>query len=80
MHQLQQEIDDFTSFVKTHLSAGAATSLDELYDRWREDHPAAEDALAVQASLRDMERGETGRPFEEFAADFCKRNGIADDP
>ena len=73
MHQLQQDIADFTSFVKAHMAEGAV-SLDELYDRWREVHPAAEDALAVQASLQDMERGETGRPFEEFAADFRKRN------
>lgn len=78
MHQLQQEIEDFTSFVKAHLSEGAATSLDELYDRWREVHPAMEDALAVQASLRDMEGGESGRPFGEFVADFSRRNKMSD--
>jgi hypothetical protein len=72
MQQLQQDIADFTSFVNAH--SGESTSLDELYDRWREVYPAAEDGLAVQASLRDMERGETGRSFEEFAADFHKRN------
>jgi hypothetical protein len=32
--------------------------------------------LAVRASLRDMDRGETGMPLEQFAAEFRKRNGI----
>jgi hypothetical protein len=34
------------------------------------------DVLAVAASLRDMETGETGRPFDEFSDEFCRRNGI----
>ena len=79
MHRLQEEIENFASYAKELLSASTAVSLDELYDRWREVHPAAEDALAVRASLRDMESGETGRPFAEFAADFAKRNNITDD-
>ena len=79
MHRLQEEIEDFTSFAKKHSSARSDASLDELYDRWRETHPAAEDTLAVRASLRDMEGGERGRPFEQFAADFAKRNNITDD-
>lgn len=79
MPQLQKDIEDFTSFAKNQLSKGATFSIDELYDRWREGHPAAEDALAVQASLRDMDSGETGRPFDEFASDFSKRNNITDD-
>jgi len=79
MPQLEKDIQDFTSFAKKQLSMGATFSIDELYDRWREGHPAAEDALAVQASLRDMDSGETGRPFDEFASDFAKRNKITDD-
>jgi hypothetical protein len=31
---------------------------------------------AVLASLRDMERGEIGQPIDEFAIEFCERNGI----
>ena len=79
MHRLQAEIQEFTSFAIEHLSTGDVNSLDELYDRWREVHPAAEDALAVKASLRDMDNGETGRPFNEFASEFSKRNNITDD-
>jgi len=72
MPQLEKDIEDFTSFAKKQLSKGATFSIDELYDRWREGHPAAEDALAVQASLRDMDSGETGRTFDEFTSDFAK--------
>jgi hypothetical protein len=42
------------------------------------DEPSAdtkpEDVLAIQASLRDMERGETGQDFEEFLREFRRRN------
>jgi len=79
MPQLEKDIEDFTCFAKKQLSKGAAFSIDELYDRWREGHPAAEDALAVQASLRDMDSGEIGRPFDEFASDFARQNKITDD-
>ena len=79
MPQLEKEIDEFTSFAKKQILEGTTFSIDELYDRWREGHPAAEDALAVQASLRDMENGETGRVFDEFASGFVRRNNITDD-
>jgi hypothetical protein len=79
MPQLEKDIEDFTAFAKKELSKGVTFSIDEFYDRWREGHPVAEDALAVQASLRDMEKGEIGRPFDEFASDFAKRNNITDD-
>jgi hypothetical protein len=80
LHRLREEIEDFHSFAKERLSEGAIVSLDELYERWRECNPVAQDAIAIQASLRDMENGETGRTFKEFAADFANHNRIADCP
>lgn len=35
-----------------------------------------EDWLATRASLRDIEEGETGRPFDEFTKEFRRRNNI----
>ena len=32
--------------------------------------------FAIRASLRDIEQGEIGRPFEEFVAEFHQRNNI----
>ena len=76
MASLEQELDAFAQFVKQKLELGEGDSLDDLYDQWRECNPAAEDALAVKASLRDMDNGQTGRPFDVFAKEFGERNGI----
>ncbi len=37
-----------------------------------------QDVLAIAASIRDMERGLSGRPYDEFAKDFRLRNKITD--
>lgn len=76
MATTEQEIDGFAEFAKAQLGLEKDLSLDDLLDQWRLQHPPTEDAVAVKASLRDMDRGETGRPFERFAADFRKRNSI----
>jgi hypothetical protein len=79
MATTEQNIDNFAQFAKELLgNGGAELSIDELYDRWRQSESSAEDAHAIQASLRDMENGETGQPYEEFADEFRKRNGIPD--
>lgn len=73
----EHEIDSFSEFAKSQLSTrGSDVSLDELFDEWRIVNPPPDDALAIKASLRDMERGETGRPFEEFADEIRKQNHL----
>jgi len=77
MASIQRELDSFTRFARQRIeAAGGAVSMDDLYDQWREGHSASEDASAVLAALRDMERGEKGRDFSAFVDDFSKRNGI----
>lgn len=79
MSSIQQELESFTRFASARIADGkAASSIDDLYDQWRDEHASAEDALAVAASLRDMARGETGREFSEFASEFRQRNQIAE--
>ena len=74
-------IDNFAQFAREQVhQRGEGLPIDELFDEWRVLHPPAEDWLAIQASLRDMERGETGRPFEEFAAEFRQRNDLRESP
>ena len=48
------------------LAAGLAQPLSEAFD----DVCRADDWLAIRASLRATEQGETGRPFDEFAAEL----------
>ena len=79
MSTIQQELESFTRFAEQKIrSVGADVSIDELYDQWREGHSTPDDAAAITASLRDMENGERGREFADFADDFSKRNGISE--
>lgn len=83
MKATEELIESFRSFALQRLERGdAELSIDELYDCWRRENTdqeqVREDLLAVQASLRDMERGERGRPFDEFASEFRTRRHIPD--
>jgi hypothetical protein len=76
-----QELQSFYQFAEERLGKGACQqTLDDLYGEWRAGNPMPDEldsnVLAVQAALRDLDRGETGRPIEEFAAEFRQRNGI----
>lgn len=74
-------IESFSEFAKAKVDqAGNDLSIDDLYDEWRTQHPPADDLLAIKASLRDMENGDTGRAFDDFAAEFRHGNGIRETP
>lgn len=78
MLTVEQEIDSFVQFAKSQIEqSDQGLSIEELFDHWRLSHPPSEDALAIKASIRDMERGETGRPFGQFADEFRSRNGLS---
>ncbi len=82
MKVTKQQIENFRSFALKQMGDGGCEStIDELYDRWRLEFPSddelQEDVLALKASLRDIEAGETGRPLEEFSREFKARHDIA---
>ena len=71
----EEELESFTRFARQRLTGETQTpSLDELFDEWRILHPPTEDVEAIRASLQDMEQGETGRSFAEFAREFRSRH------
>ena len=81
MATISEELQSFNQFAEVRLrNAGCRETLDELYAEWRACHPTPkeleENVRAVRAALRDMDEGETGRPIEEFSAEFRRRNGI----
>jgi hypothetical protein len=77
MATIEQELESFARFAKAKIDRGeTALSIDVLFDAWRLQHPSEEDALAIRASIRDMEKGEKGRAFENFAGEFRDRNDI----
>jgi hypothetical protein len=80
----QQDLDGFYQFASDRiLHGGANGTLADLINEWHIQHGSSEaspvDVLAVKASLRDMEAGETGLPFHEFASEFRRRNNIPSD-
>ena len=84
MSDTQQQLDGFYQFASQQIVLGpAGRSLSDLFDEWQTQQVSQqeleENALAVRASLRDIERGEMGRPFELFAQEFRLRNNIAGD-
>jgi hypothetical protein len=65
------QIQDLSHFIQTLPEVDRETlSMDEIYERWREQAFRLDDLLAVKASLRDFENGERGRPLTEFLAEF----------
>jgi hypothetical protein len=81
MSATTQELQSFYQFAEERLRTGSSEqSLDDLYGEWRACNPTPEEldtnVLALRAALRDLKSGETGRPIEEFAAEFRQRNGI----
>lgn len=81
MSTISEELQSFYQFVELRLhSAHCNDSLDELYAEWRASNRSAaehdRDVRAIRASLRDMDEGNTGRPIQEFAAEFRQRNGL----
>ncbi|MCA9066332.1 MAG: hypothetical protein KDA96_24865 [Planctomycetaceae bacterium] len=72
-------LDEFRAFAAARISAGsAAVNMVELAAECEFRHASpealADDLKAVEAALRDMDAGETGRPIKDFAADFSSRH------
>lgn len=66
-----EQIQDLNHFIQTLPAVQRDTlTIDEIYERWRQQAFRQEDLLAVKASLRDFEHGERGRPVTEFLAEF----------
>ena len=70
-----QDLQSFQQYAATRIqNGGAKLELDDLLDEWKHQNPdpqqLQQDALAVKASLRDLERGETGTPAETVIADL----------
>lgn len=82
MSDVQRDLEGFYQFASRQIVLGPSDrTLTELFDEWRSQHLTPQDlrenALAVEASLRDIEAGEQGRSFDDFAREFRSRNKIA---
>ncbi len=72
------QLQDFNRFVQLLPQSDLANlSVDEIYERWREQAFRQEDLAAIKASLRDFENGECGRPITKFLGEFNAERGDA---
>ena len=79
-----QELQSFQKYASARIqNGGAKLELDDLLDEWKHQNPDPQqlhdDALAVKASLRDIERGETGTPAEGVIAEIRAKYKLTSD-
>ncbi len=77
-----QELQSFQQYASARiLNGGALLQLDDLFDEWRnldrDPKQLSDDAIAVRASLRDIERGEKGRPVEDVVREIRDKYNLA---
>jgi hypothetical protein len=75
------EIESFHHFALAEIAnGGAALSIDELFQEWRNTRPTeeelAESVAAVKAAYADYLAGDTGRPAFDALRETCDRLGI----
>jgi hypothetical protein len=65
-----EQLDDLYRFAKDLPDEELSQlSIDEVYDLWRTGTVLDEDVTAIQEALDAYDRGERGRPAEEFLAE-----------
>lgn len=80
MSDTATELAAFQHYAASRLDdAGSDLTIDELFDEWRLANPSDEElhdsSRAIAASLRDLERGETGRPAGQVLDDLRTQYG-----
>lgn len=81
MSTIEQDLQSFTAFAQGHISSGAmAESLDELFDRWRQQIPSdelhAENVAAINAAIADFQNGDRGTPAGEHSRKLRREFGL----
>ena len=75
----KDDLDSFHQFAEAKLASRGADSLHELVEIWEMEHATpelhAQNVAAVQAAIRDMENGDTGRPAKKVIEEL--RNELA---
>lgn len=70
----KDDLAAFHHFAESTLASRGVESLQELVDIWEVEHPTpelhAQNVAAVQAAIRDMENGDTGRPVERVVEEL----------
>lgn len=75
------ELRDFHRFLGAMLKNGSAhLSPEEALQWWRDQQREPgefpDDTEAIMEAIRDMENGDTGRPFDEVMAELRAKHGL----
>jgi len=82
MSTAEDDLRDFTAFVRNHISQGDAVELGlaELFDLWMlQNPPDAEyvaNVAAINASINDFMNGERGTPAGENSQELREKYGL----
>ena len=75
------EIDEFRRFAEQRVATGERRTVAEFFDEWMEASPTVAereaDLRAIEESLRDIDAGDRGRPYEEFIAEIRQKYGLS---
>ena len=74
MTTAEEDLQDFTLFVRKRLSETDNVSLLELMEEWQLRHPSdeqyAENVKAVNAAIEDFKNGDRGKPAGELTREL----------
>lgn len=76
----QQQLESFARFATARILNDCSQPIEEVFFDWWTSQYRDDDRAAVEASLRDLQTGETGRSFDEFAKEFRVRNSLPESP
>ena len=69
-----QDLQSFSKFALDHLGGGAVLTLDELFELWRIENPAAtdysENVAAISGAIEDYKNGDRGRVAGELSREL----------
>jgi hypothetical protein len=73
MRATLEQVDDFREFARRQLTNGGADlTIDELFDRWRQEWETAETIRQVRIGIEQIERGET-ISIDELKRRHCRQ-------
>ncbi len=73
MRTTEEDLESFQQFALERLRTRRLT-IDQLFEEWWHQHsPEEDDVQAIAEALEDMDAGDTGRPYEEFATELRKK-------
>ncbi len=74
---INEQLAQFNAFAhELAQQMGGDLTIDEVYDKWWNDHHQTEDLAALKEAHSEYEQGERGRPAAEVLADLQRAKNL----